>query len=70
MSVELIAFGHVHTERHQFYWDQRIMVAASRVILFPALLFQLTKHFTSKQSRFLERAIKEGSDYKATFLLR
>ena len=30
MSVELIAF--LHTERHQFYWDQRIM--AQMIFLF------------------------------------
>ena len=51
-----------------------VFKVAARVILFPVgwasgFFFQLTKHFTSKQSCFLERAIKEGLDYKDSFFL-
>ena len=57
---------------HCFYF--LFFKVAARVILFPVgcasgFFFQLTKHFTFKQSCFLKRAIKEGSDYKATFFL-
>ena len=51
-----------------------VFKVAARVILFPigcasGFFFQLTKHFTSKQSCFLERTIMEGSGLKATFFV-